>query len=203
MPTNTKQIDFTKPFHFGNTSATYSYEPVSHQFCKIENINTDFVDAEYPCSNLDHWLNTDVYKIILTNENTDNANTQQEDSMTKLEEYIKAINKVVPEFATEQSEGCAWCECPDCKATFSEGNMYDQYGCIEQCTDTQETLLDADADNLLDAIKSFTLSTGSSVFINEGAYEVYWAGFDNPFKADNDHDMINLMESIGMLEGAF
>jgi len=231
MTTNTKQVDFTKPFqvsHFNYENTHFTCTPIGDSNCNVSWPNGS---VTYTLKTVEGLVQKGIW-IPLPNENT-----QQEDAMKKLEDYIKAINKNVPEATTEQPEGCAWCECPDCKEAFTSVNepcffCSSTAGCeceefievpeqdltcyichdnISKCdcgkcgTDydmPQETLLDADADNLLDAIKSFTLSTGASVSINEGAYEVYWAGFDNPFKADNDHDMINLMESINVLDGA-
>jgi hypothetical protein len=193
MPTNTKQIDFTKPFDFTYLTSTYSYEPISTSKCKLSNHATNYTDYNYCTESVRHMISSGDWKPILTNENT-----QQEDAMKKLEDYIKAINTNVPDSATEQPEGCAWCECLDCKAAFSEASdntlcdFCDEYGC--DCTETQETMLEA--------IKDFTISTGASVFINEGTYEVYCFGLNSPFKAATDAEMWKLIEAVEMLEGA-
>jgi hypothetical protein len=195
MPINTKQIDFTKPFQFRAYEGTFQYT------CK--GLNEDGVlvitvqsGEDLPCSleSVKRFIaNGDWKPVFRTNENT-----QQEDAMTSLEEYIKAINKNVPEATTEQPEGCAWCECPDCKAAFSEApdntlcDFCDEYG--HDCTEPQETMLEA--------IKDFTISTGASVFIDGGEYEIFFGDFDNPFKAATDAEMWRLMEAIGVLQGA-
>lgn len=201
----TEQIDFTKPFQFGNKCSTYSYEPISHQFCKITNINTDFVDVEYPCCILKNFLNDGVYEIIpLTNENTPSNN--EDDAMKKLEDYIRAIHKSVPDETIKHvPEGCSWCECPDCKEAFAQ----EAEGCFV-CDNTPETC-DCGAyietpveyqETLLEAIKSFTQNTSSTVFMVDGEYEVYWRDTSTPFKAATDAEMWKLIEAVEMLEGA-
>jgi hypothetical protein len=193
MTTNTKQVDFTKPFDFTYLTSKYSYEPISTSKCKLSNHATNYTAYNYCTESVRHMINSGDWKPILTNENT-----QQEDAMKKLEDYIKAINKNVPEAATEQPKGCTWCECPDCKAAFSEASdntlcdFCDEYGC--DCTETQETMLEA--------IKDFTISTRSSVFINEGTYEVYCFGLNSSFKAATDDMMHRLMEAISLLHEA-
>jgi hypothetical protein len=187
-------VDFTKPFQFRAYEGTFQYT------CK--GLNEDGVlviavqsgeDVPYPLESVKRFIANGDWKPIPTNENT-----QQEDAMKKLEDYIKAINKNVPEAATEQPKGCTWCECPDCKAAFLEASdntlcdFCDEYGC--DCTETQETMLEA--------IKDFTLSTGASVFINEGTYEVYCFGLNSPFKAATDDMMHRLMEAISLLHEA-
>jgi hypothetical protein len=196
MPTNTKQVDFTKPFQFtvGDNPTVFTcnvpFEDYSLVSWKDE--YETYKSTEIHISHCKKYVQDGDWT-PLTNENT-----QQEDAMTKLEEYIRAINKNVPEEATEQPEGCEWCECPDCKAAFSEApdntlcNFCDEYGC--DCTEPQETMLEA--------IKDFTLSTGASVFINEGTYEVYCFGLNNPFKAATDDMMHRLMEAISLLHEA-
>jgi hypothetical protein len=197
MPTNTKQVDFTKPFKFCAYEGTFRYT------CKGLNEDGVLVIAvqsgeNLPCSleSAKRFIANGDWKPILTNKNT-----QQEDAMTKLEDYIKAINKNVPEAA---KEGCEWCECPGCKEVFAQEQEDSPCGfCDRNPEDCDCGEYDGSPQEaLLDAIKDFTLSTGASVFINEGTYEVHCFGLNSPFKADNDHNMINLMEAIIVLEGA-
>lgn len=54
----------------------------------------------------------------------------------------------------------------------------------------------------LSRIKTFTEATNASVFITDGAYEVFYDGAASPAKAATDEDMEKLMNAIVVLDGA-
>ncbi len=55
--------------------------------------------------------------------------------------------------------------------------------------------------NILSSIKAFTITTGATVMISDGKYEVYWDA-DVPVLARTDEDMEKTMDSIYFLNGA-
>jgi hypothetical protein len=209
MPTNTKQVDFTKPFQFtvedNPTVFTCNVPFEDYSLVSWKDEYETYKSTEIHISHCKKYVQDGDWT-HLTNENT--GNTQQEGAMKKLEDYIKAINKNVPEAA---KEGCEWCECPDCKDAFTsvnescffcEGNISNcECGEYVNVPEPSMTLEDY-PDNLLESIKDFTTRTKASVFINDGSFEVYWAGLDNPFKAVTDDEMWKLIEAVEMLEGS-
>lgn len=82
------------------------------------------------------------------------------------------------------------------KTTYSTADLQIHMACWD-CK-----ILDDTTDNLLAAIKQFTIDTGASVFICDGGYEVYYDSCDWPYKAATDEKLVEVMGAVRVLAEA-